>query len=351
KYLKSTRNQKWIVFAQVSEYRLNSKFEALTNTVDHQTLVMATLTVEECELLADSKYRAYVSQTEKALKSFEYTSEWADLISALQKLNKVLLAHMKYPVLPKRVTIGKRLAQCLHPALPSGVHLKALETYDIIFKCIGTSRLAQDMFTYSAGLFPLLGFSAMNVRPMLLSIYENHFVALGKYIKPGLTGLLLGLLPGLEEGSEHYDRTNALLEEFCEAADPIFFYGCLWECVLTCPSIRLPAATYALSHFNRRHTMEDQLYFIGTNIDLMVQAMCAGVQDSSVLVQRSMLDFLLLCFPMYNNQLTRPDMLKITKATINVVLRRDMSLNRRLYAWVLGTDANGVPLSNVPVPM
>ena len=50
---------------------------------------MSMLSVEECELLSDSKYRSYISQVEKALKSFEYTSEWADLISALGKLNKV----------------------------------------------------------------------------------------------------------------------------------------------------------------------------------------------------------------------------------------------------------------------
>ena len=46
----------------------------------------------------------------------------------------------------------------------------------------------------------------MNVRPVLLALYEAHFVPLGHYIKPGLAGLLLGLLPGLEEGSEFYDR-------------------------------------------------------------------------------------------------------------------------------------------------
>ena len=44
---------------------------------------------EECELLNDSKYRSYITQIEKALKSFDSTSEWADLISALGKLNKV----------------------------------------------------------------------------------------------------------------------------------------------------------------------------------------------------------------------------------------------------------------------
>lgn len=70
----------------------------------------------------------------------------------------------------------------------------------------------------SAGLFPLLGYAAMNVKPVLLALYEAHFVPLGHYIKPGLTGLLLGLLPGLEEGSEFYDRSGfvlLLLLNFC----------------------------------------------------------------------------------------------------------------------------------------
>jgi hypothetical protein len=48
-----------------------------------------TILAEECELLNDSKYRTYITQIEKALRSFETTSEWADLISALGKLNKV----------------------------------------------------------------------------------------------------------------------------------------------------------------------------------------------------------------------------------------------------------------------
>ena len=86
-----------------------------------------------------------MSQVDKALKAFEYTTEWADLIAALGKLNGVLLKHMKYPIIPRRIVISKvsfwhphiiplytndspdrcqfifqRLAQCMHPALPSG---------------------------------------------------------------------------------------------------------------------------------------------------------------------------------------------------------------------------------------
>jgi hypothetical protein len=167
---------------------------------------MTSTAMEEYELMKDAKYRMYVAAIDKALKNFEYTSEWADLISALGKLNKVLLSYTKFPIIPRRIKISKRLAQCMHPALPSGVHLKALETYDIIFRCMGTNRLSQELFIYSAGLFPLLGHAAMNIRPTLLTIYESHFVPLRERLRPALSGFLSGVLPGLETGSDHFDR-------------------------------------------------------------------------------------------------------------------------------------------------
>nr|XP_061805554.1 protein dopey-1-like isoform X2 [Nerophis lumbriciformis] len=294
------------------------------------------MNAEEVELLGDSKYRNYVAAVDKALKSFEYSSEWADLISALGKLNKVLQNNAKYQVVPKKLTIGKRLAQCLHPALPSGVHRKALETYEIIFKIIGPKRLAKDLFLYSSGLFPLLTNAAMSVKPVLLGLYEIYYLPLGKTLKPGLQGLLTGVLPGLEEGSEYYDRTNTLLEKVASAVEHSAFYSALWGSILTSPAVRLPGVTFVLLHLNRKLSMEDQLYVIGSDIELMVEAVSTSVQDSSVLVQRSTLDLILFCFPFHMSQATRSDMIRILSAALHVVLRRDMSLNRRLYAWLLG---------------
>ncbi|XP_044214772.1 protein dopey-1 isoform X1 [Thunnus albacares] len=300
------------------------------------------MNAEEVELLSDSKYRNYVAAVDKALKNFEYSSEWADLISALGKLNKVLQNNAKYQVVPKKLTIGKRLAQCLHPALPSGVHRKALETYEIIFKIIGPKRLAKDLFLYSSGLFPLLSNAAMSVKPVLLGLYETYYLPLGKTLKPGLQGLLTGVLPGLEEGSEYYDRTNTLLEKVAAAVEQSAFYSALWGSILTSPAVRLPGVSFVLLHLNRKLSMEDQLYVMGSDIELMVEAVSTSVQDSSVLVQRSTLDLILFCFPFHMSQATRPDMIRILSAALHVVLRRDMSLNRRLYAWLLGFDNNGV---------
>ncbi|XP_052538501.1 protein dopey-1 isoform X5 [Tympanuchus pallidicinctus] len=198
-----------------------------------------------------------------------------------------------------------------------------------------------EIFPHSSGLFPLLANAAMSVKPTLLSLYEIYYLPLGKTLKPGLQGLLTGILPGLEEGSEYYERTNTLLEKVASAVDQSAFYSALWGSLLTSPAVRLPGITYVLSHLNRKLSMEDQLYIIGSDIELMVEAVSTSVQDTSVLVQRSTLDLILFCFPFHMSQATRPDMIRILSAALHVVLRRDMSLNRRLYAWLLGFDNNG----------
>ena len=46
----------------------------------------------------------------------------------------------------------------------------------------------------------------MQVRPALLDLYEQYIIPLGPGLLPALQGILLGLLPGLEEGSEYTDR-------------------------------------------------------------------------------------------------------------------------------------------------
>lgn len=52
--------------------------------------------MEEFELMKLGKYRIYMQNIDKALKNFEYSSEWADLISALGKLNKVRMLFFEF---------------------------------------------------------------------------------------------------------------------------------------------------------------------------------------------------------------------------------------------------------------
>ncbi|XP_054556262.1 protein dopey-2 isoform X2 [Talpa occidentalis] len=313
---------------------------------------------EEQELLSDYRYKSYSSGIEKALKNFESSSEWADLISSLGKLNKALQSNLKYSLLPSRFIISKRLAQCLHPALPSGVHLKALETYEIIFKIVGTKWLAKDLFLYSCGLFPLLANAAMSVRPALLSLYETYFLPLKKLLLPSLQAFIMGLLPGLEEGSEIYDKTDRLLLRLSQVVGEEVFYAALWGSVLVSPAVRLPASLFVVSHIRRDLPGKKQKYMLGTDPQLTVKSLCASLLDSNVLVQRNNLEIVLFFFPFYTCldaeesaiPLPRPHIVCLLAAATQTLLRRDMSLNRRLYAWLLGSDIKGntiVPESEI----
>ena len=124
---------------------------------------------DEKGLLSSSKYKAYadeglllksvfrniISTVQSALDLYEKSKEWADLIKWLQRLSKVHLNHEKhllhyqninnnskvlskhtFSIIPHKLILSRRLAQCLNPTLPSGVHLKALETYALIFEKI-----------------------------------------------------------------------------------------------------------------------------------------------------------------------------------------------------------------------
>ncbi len=71
-----------------------------------------------------------------------------------------------------------------------------------------------------------------------------------------------------------------------------------------------------------------------------MKAVCAALRDSSVLVQRCALDFLVVAFPMHVQVITfsDEDRIEVATAATSVLLRRDMSLNRRLYSWLCGSS-------------
>ena len=70
----------------------------------------------------------------------------------------------------------------------------------------------------------------------------------------------------------------------------------------------------------------------------MINGICCCLQDSNSLVQRSVLDLINLCLPLNTRQITREDKLQLIVVAIHVVLRRDMSLNRRIYTWLMGSS-------------
>ena len=88
-------------------------------------------------------------------------------------------------------------------------------------------------------------------------------------------------------------------------------------------------------------TSKDITHIIGRDTGLMIRAFSAALSDDNLLVQRGALDLLLQSLRVESHAVTQAspeDRTILMRAATGVVLRRDLSLNRRLFSWLLGPD-------------
>ena len=69
--------------------------------------------------------------------------------------------------------------------------------------------------------------------------------------------------------------------------------------------------------------------------------------DRNVLVQRGALDIVSVLFPFHQSFLLLTDLTCILTAAMHTLLKRDVSLSRRLYGWLLGTQVDKSALTAV----
>ncbi|KAK6520878.1 hypothetical protein TWF506_001121 [Arthrobotrys conoides] len=291
-------------------------------------------------------FKKYAAGVERALALFENTlQEWADYISFLGRLHKAIQANHGIAVIPSKSIVSKRLAQCLNSRLPSGVHQKSLEVYSSVFSIIGQEGLARDLATWTPGLAPLLSYAAISVKPYLLTVFETYYLPLGKSLRPALRSLILSILPGIdEEGSEFFDRTFALLESIRTNIDEdAYFWQCFLLASMSSPGRRQGALAY-LSRKLPKLGDDDALQspLVTPEPGLLIRCFATGLLDNQLLVQRGFLDVLVQCLPLSSPILqklvTPKDLERLLVSACRVVLRRDMSLNRRLWVWLLGPE-------------
>jgi len=87
--------------------------------------------------------------------------------------------------------------------------------------------------------------------------------------------------------------------------------------------------------------VQDITEIVGKDIGLMIRAFAASLEDENLLVRRGALDLLLTAIRVDSLAIRKAqaeDRAIIMRAAVGVVLRRDISLNRRLYSWLLGPE-------------
>ncbi|KAL8808463.1 MAG: hypothetical protein Q9182_000013 [Xanthomendoza sp. 2 TL-2023] len=327
----------------------------------------------------DKATRRYAAGIDRALSLFDTAlQEWADYLPFLGRLLKALQLHPPgTSEIPHKALVAQRLSQCLNPALPAGVHQEALKVYTYIFSLIGKDGLGRDLSFYLPGLSPVLAYASLLIKPSLLSLFDTFIAALDPVdLRPALKGILLSLLPGLEEESgEELERTHDILqrlrttiaggphgnEDVQITSGDHFFWQCLFLVAITSTSRRQGVLAYLQRHLPRlgKATTSPKPVDEGPvehkpqlspgiaavtspEPGLLIRCFIAGLSDDQLLVQRGYLDLLVTHLPLDSEVLLRKvppeDHVRLVTAAASVVARREMSLNRRLWTWFLGPD-------------
>lgn len=313
--------------------------------------------------------KRYLSLVEKALASFDSLEEWADYIAFLSRLKKALAVPAETPHSMSWIPVPEQvltcLSLCLSPLQPSGVHQKALELYEAIFASVTTDYLNEHVSLWLAGLLSVISYGSMQVKPQLLALYKNALLArLLPDLLRGITKpLLLSLLSGLDdENSEVYPEALALLESFkAKLHNSSLFWLLFFLCVIQSPEKRTGALNWChhalpvfAAHPQGDLVSEEAQACISPNPGLLIRAFCAALHTHSsfnlstdTMVIRGFFDLLLSHLPLdslvMREKVSQADKELLVMACCRVTLRKDMSLNRRLWNWLLGPDSNGTP--------
>lgn len=237
---------------------------------------------------------------------------------------------------------------------------------------------------YIPGLSPTLSFASSSVRPALLSLFETFILPLDPgTLRPALKAIVLSLLPGLEEETgEDFERTFIILNGFKDVSGlkdgettnvvdisrDQYFWQCLFLASITSSNRRQGALSFLVRklpklgpssnlnpfYFQRNqngvpvskdeHLSPAMKAVTSPEPGLLIRCFATGLRDEQLLIQRGFLDLLVTHLPLHSPVLlvkvTPMDLEKLIAAAASVVARREMSLNRRLWAWFLGPESS-----------
>lgn len=233
------------------------------------------------------------------------------------------------------------------------MHQRSLEVYEEVFRIIGIEGLKRDLHLWSSGLFPFFQYAATASRPAVLALYDRYYLPLERDgLRPVTKALALAILPGLEEETgDFFEDVAKLLDRLAVAVDPSFLNQALFLAQMTNPSARVSIINYlsgrlstallaCKASISEPSSSPCLTRVIGPDGGLFIRGMAAALEDDNVLVRRGIFDLLVAVMPLGEfvafADFSPQDRQMLVGSAVSVVLRKDLSLARRLYTWLLG---------------
>ncbi|KAK6197414.1 Dopey, N-terminal-domain-containing protein [Scheffersomyces amazonensis] len=305
-----------------------------------------------------AKDKRYHQQVEKALGTFDSLEEWADYISFLSRLQKALQLNedssRTHSTIACGAQVANKLSLCLSSRLPNGVHQKTLSIYESIFSSLTTEALNSELSIWLPGLLPLLSYCSISVKPQLIHIFKVYLLPYIKQKNLRIISkpIILSLLPGLDdENSEVFGDVIDLLDTFkTNLDDDSHFWQSMFLCIISNPEKRLGALFWCNRRLPQFTVKSPQvLACLTPEPGLLIRSFATSINSSTtmnsasdIIVVRGFFDLLLshlpLDSPVFDSIISLKDKQLLILACSRVTLKKDMSLNRRLWNLFLGPE-------------
>ena len=306
-----------------------------------------------------NEFQKFENQVIDIIKSLDRACSWSDLLPFSKDLF-ILLEKKKeefnFSFLSNKTVLSKRLAQCLNPECPSGLHEIIINIYALILGNIlskNNNKLKDNLGIYSSGLFPFFSYASFpNKKLYLESIIKNCFLKLQQEeLNTCLSGLLSSLIPGLDDNNEEitkliYSNFDALQKNLKKGV----FYGTYWSLLLRNKLLRPNGIKYVTEYIikyedyqkldEKRKKEIKENEFPNVN-NLIVNSLSQIIEEEKELsTVRLAMDFIILRFPLTqkNTILNEKAKIVLISNALRLLLKNEYSTTRRLAFWLTGTN-------------
>ena len=272
-----------------------------------------------------------------ALAAFDRAKEWewSDLIKWLELVKSIIESFPNFDFEdPEKYLLYKRLAQCLNPNLPPGLHYNTLRIYEsMLIKIFSTEQSMSDNIPMiSAGIFPFFEYASPQTKPLVIDLIQTYYLKLGPQLTLCLSGMVSSLLTGLEDLTD-IEVSNKLFKLLDDIAGmgPKPLFTAVWQALLKSPRAKIGALTFLNKRLQKLDKKESD--FIPSK-ELVVNALIAGLRDPEVLIKRPTLDVIKSFFPLDCPILTNVYQSRLMSEVLELLAGKDFTINRRVWEWL-----------------
>ena len=283
---------------------------------------------------------------------------WSDLLPITKEILQLLTKTtdlVNFSKLSNKLLLAKRLAQCLNPECPSGVHDVVLDIYYLILHNIvfhNETCLMDNLGIYACGLFPFYPNASVNNKTKFIDkiIYGCFLCFIPDELILCLPGLLTSLIQGLDDNNDNTkDKIYLTFNDAMKKAGENNFYGTYWTLILRNKLLRASGMKFLLEKIIKysdyeklsEAEKEEVIFNEFPNINtVVVNALCQVIEEKDIPTVRTGMDFIITRLPLTksNNLITDNAKITLLISAFKLLIKNDYSTIRRLKNLILGTS-------------